>query len=104
MTSSPRRWEIRPTLITAERVTPERFAPVVQRLRSAGHDFTGLITHGPSGATAIGGTFLAEAATPGEASDLCIDALVAAAEAENLRVVETQEVVVVPGWRDERDW
>lgn len=62
------------------------------------------LTHGPSGATAIGGTFLTEAATPGEASDLCIDALLAAADAENLHVVETQEVVVVPGWRDERDW
>ncbi|MGQ0572821.1 MAG: hypothetical protein ACT4RN_01310 [Pseudonocardia sp.] len=105
MLADVRQWDVRPILIVSDATVDEgRHRRVAERLRDRGFDFTGMISCGPGGSIGLSGTFVVQAPTPGAAADACIDALAAAAAEEGLRVVDHQEIVVVPGWRDERDW
>ncbi|MGH4021458.1 MAG: hypothetical protein ACRDT0_19955 [Pseudonocardiaceae bacterium] len=99
-----KKWEVRPLLIVESAVSPELHRQLGDVIQRRGYSFVSLGAIGPSGSHAVGGTFAIEAEDPAAAVQECLMVLSNAISEVDLSVRELQEVVVVPGWRDERDW
>jgi len=96
-----RTWEVRLNLLTTAPFSEELMArqrPPSQRWRPLLAFWTFYETGG------VGATLVVDDESPGEAADRGIKQLVGAATAEGVPTTVLQEVVVVPAWRDERDW
>ena len=96
-------WGVRVTLLTDAEFSEERVDRLNDGLRSTGVRCWIGWAYGENGA-GVSATIVLDAGSPGAAADRALRLLgeVAAADGIDARVLS--EVVVAPGWRDERDW
>ncbi len=99
-----RSWQVRPTVLLTTNATMQNAMAIQDSLRRSGYWSTMGLASGERNIDAITGTIVIDADSPGQAADTAIARVASLCESLGLTVEVLQEVVVVPAWRDERDW